>query len=313
MEGDQGSHFSRRWRRDAPVGLLAHGRAWILLLLFAVAALFVAGPVGGLLAVALEFFSWWNCGPIAVRALRASPADPGDFPQLHRLMRELVFRADMPAPALYVSDMGGDMNAAASGRDPDHGVIIVSYTLLEAFRDDDRELRAVLAHEYAHVLNRDTAVMAVVSLLGTLMIIAAYVAHRARVVTAAAHGQPEPGPECVILAMVAAALIQAAVSRSRESLADREGAYLAEDPDGLVSALRAIHSAPGAYPLLRSNPASGHLMIHNPFRDANLVVRMFGGLFATHPPLRKRVRDLLLLRDAEGGQGWREPRLYPAS
>lgn len=310
--GKQEGQFSRQWHRAAHLNAWTHARAWVLLILLAVGALLVLGPAGGLVALAIEFITWWNCGPIAVRSLHARTAEPEDFPQLHRLMEELAFIADMPKPKLYVSDMGGDMNAAASGRDPEHGVVIVSLAMLEEFTNKDRELRAVLAHEYAHILNRDTAVMALVALAGTLAIMAAYVAHQARVVTAAAHGQPEPGPESVVLAVVAATLIQAAVSRSRESLADREGALLAADPDGLISALTTIHGVPGAYPLLRSNPAAGHLMIHNPFRGGNIIVVAFAGLFATHPPLTRRVGDLLTLRDADGAPGWREPRLYSA-
>lgn len=307
---DKETYFPRQWHRSRRLNVWPHARAWALLLLLVFVALLALGPAGGFVAVAIEFIAWWNCGPIAVRALHGTKAEIEDFPQLHRLMDELAFVADMPKPTLYVSDMGGDMNAAASGRDPEHGVVIVSITMLEEFALKDRELRAVLAHEYAHVLNRDTAVMALVALAGTIAITAAYVAHRARVLTAAAHGQPEPGPESVILAVLAASLIQAAVSRSRESLADREGALLAADPDALISALQDVHGSPGAYPLLRSNPAVGHLMIHNPFRGGNLVVLAFGGLFATHPPLARRVRDLLDLRDAEGAPGWREPRLY---
>jgi heat shock protein HtpX len=272
-------------------------KTWVLIAALGGLFVVVGGLIGGqnglviALAIALVFnFSmYWFSDRIATATTRSKPVTEQEAPDLYRIVRELTQLNQMPMPRIYISDMM-QPNAFATGRNPDHAVVAVTRGILEIL--DERELRGVLAHELSHVANRDILIGSVAAAIGMS------ITFLARFALWFGAGDDRNGIGIVglllawVLAPIAAAIIQMAVSRSREFQADESGAILSRDPDALASALRKLENAAGRVPVPASvSPAEAHLFIVNPFRGRQASMSL-ANLFSTHPPTAERVARL---------------------
>ena len=270
-------------------------KTWILIAalggVFVLVGSWLGGPQGAVvgLAIALIFniaMYWWS-GSIAVATTRSKPVTEQEYPQLYRIVRELANADHLPMPQIYVSDMS-QPNAFATGRSPENAKVAVTKGILQLV--DERELRAVLAHEMSHVANHDILISSIAAAIGMAITFLARFAiffggddERG--------GSPFALLAAWLLAPIAAAIIQMAVSRSREYQADESGSYLSRDPEALASALRKLDAAVRQVPAPASvSPAEAHLFIMNPL--AALRGRGVSSLFSTHPATDKRIERL---------------------
>jgi heat shock protein HtpX len=270
-------------------------KTWILIAglmgLFLVIGNAIGGTSGMTIALVLglgfNLAMYWFSGSIAVKTTRSRPVTEQEAPQLYRIVRELAQLQGMPMPQIYVSEMA-QPNAFATGRNPEHAKVAVTRGILQIL--DERELRGVLAHELSHVANRDILIGSIAAGIGTAI---SYLAQFALFFG----GDDDEGANPVFLiiawlvAPIAAAVIQMAVSRSREYQADESGAVLSRDPSALASALRKLDQASRqVLPPQSLAPAEAHLFIVNPL--AALRGRGFSSLFSTHPPTEERIARL---------------------
>jgi heat shock protein HtpX len=238
-------------------------------------------------AAVMNFVSYWFSDKIVLAMYRAKPADPGS--PLHRVVERLAQRGNMPMPRVYViPDMSP--NAFATGRNPKHAAVAATEGILRVL--DERELEGVIAHELAHVQHRDILISSVAATIAAAIMMVARIAQFAAIFGGGRSDDREGANPIgllatIILAPLAAMLIQAAISRSREYAADAAGAQLAGNPYGLVDALRKIEAVSKRVPL-DANPATAHMFIVKPFSAQALF-----SLFSTHPPTEKRVQALL--------------------
>lgn len=255
----------------------------------------------GILFVAVAFSlvmnvtAYWFSDKIALASVGAKEADPVQYLELHRILENLAITAGLPKPRLYVIEDDAP-NAFAAGRNAKHAVVAVTTGLLA--RLDRAELEGVLAHELSHIGNRDILVMTVAVVLAGFIAIIADIFLRISFFGGGDRDNKNPlmlvaGIVAIVLAPIAAQLIQLAISRKREFLADASGALLTRYPDGLASALQKISSYAG--PMKKANHATAHLFISNPF-GAHEAGRFVGKLFATHPPVEERIAALTQMR-----------------
>jgi heat shock protein HtpX len=260
--------------------------------------LLVGEAVGGrsgmtialLFAGLMNFAAWFWSDKIVLRAYGAQPVGPQEAPELNSIVESLANRAGIPMPKLYVIPDPA-LNAFATGRSPSHAAVAATEGILRALNRD--ELEGVLAHELSHVINRDTLTSTVAATLAGAI---SWLAHMAYFMPVGRdrddHGSnPLVALLTVLLAPIAAMLIQMAVSRSREYEADSSGARLVGHPEGLANALRKLEVAAKQIPMRNANPATAHLFIVNPLSGRSLA-----SLFSTHPPLEKRIERLLSSR-----------------
>ena len=277
------------------------------LLLAAMTGLFLAvgyliGGQGGmtiafLIALAMNTFAYWNSDKLVLRMHGAQEVDAASAPQLHAIVARLAQRARLPMPRVYI--MHNDKpNAFATGRDPQHAAVAVTTGLLQ--RLDEREMAGVLAHELAHVRNRDTLTMTITATLAGAI---GMLGNFAFFFMGSRDQRDNPlgaigGLLAMIVAPIAAMLVQFAISRSREYEADRVGAAISDDPLALASALAKIHNTALRIdnPIAEANPASAHLFIINPLHG-----QAVDGLFSTHPSTENRIRRLQDLARSMGG------------
>jgi len=241
--------------------------------------------IGFVFAVGTNFFSYWFSDKVVLRMYNAQEVGPDH--RLSRIVSRLAARAGLPQPRCYVIPQASP-NAFATGRNPSHAAVAATEGILRILSDE--ELDGVLGHELAHVKHRDILISSVAATL------AAAIMMTARLAMFWGGGRDDregTNPVAllgtIILAPVAAMLIQAAISRSREFDADAGGSLIAGSPLGLVSALRKIESASRAVPL-DANPATAHMFIIKPFSISGLM-----GLFSTHPPTEQRIQALMQL------------------
>lgn len=257
----------------------------------------------GLLYVAVAFSiimnvtAYWFSDKIALASTGSKEADPNEFRELHRIVENLAITAGLPKPRVYVMDEPAP-NAFAAGRNPEHAVIAVTTGLLS--RLDRSELEGVIAHELSHIGNRDILVMTVAVVLAGFLSVLADLFLRMSFFGGGNNREGKnplmliAGIVAIVLAPIAAQLIQLAISRKREFLADASGALLTRYPDALASALKKISSYDA--PMRKASHATAHLFISNPF-GPHEAGRFVSKLFATHPPVEERVAALVGIRE----------------
>jgi heat shock protein HtpX len=240
-------------------------------------------------AAAMNLGSYWFSDRIVLAMYGARPLSEENAPDLFRVVRELATAAQMPMPRVYMIPSDSP-NAFATGRSPEHAAVAVTEGILRILSLD--ELRGVLAHELSHVKNRDTLISAVAATLADVVLTIANMAKWAAIFGGMRRDEREGEGGAlgflvmIIVAPLAATLIQLAISRSREYQADATGARLSHAPGSLAAALEKIAAASGRIPL-PAGPATAHLWIVNPLRGNWLA-----NLFSTHPPIDERIRRL---------------------
>jgi heat shock protein HtpX len=242
--------------------------------------------LGFVFAAITNFASYWFSDKIVLRMYNATQVGPES--RLYRVVANLAQRANLPIPKVYVIPQASP-NAFATGRSPEHAAVAATEGLLRILTDE--ELEGVIAHELAHVKHRDILISSVAATLAAaIMMVSRFAMFFGSGRSDDRQGQnPVAMIAMLILAPIAALLIQAAISRSREFGADAGGAVIAGNPMGLVSALRKIESASRAVPL-DANPATAHMFIIKPFSGGGMLA-----LFSTHPPTEQRIQALLQL------------------
>ncbi|WP_092500210.1 zinc metalloprotease HtpX [Meinhardsimonia xiamenensis] len=277
--------------------------------LFAVIGGMLGGQTGAIIALVIaggmNLFAWWGSDRMVLAMNAARPISRAEMPWLHDMVAELAARAGLPMPKLYLVETD-QPNAFATGRDPAHGAVAVTRGLLAALSRE--ELAGVIAHELAHIRNRDTLIMAVAATLAGAISMLANFAFFFR-----PSDREGPGIFATILMMIlaplAAALVQMAISRTREYAADRAGAEICGHPLWLASALQRIEALARRVPnpYAEANPAEAHLFIVNP-----LTGRGMDNLFSTHPSTANRVAALHALAREMGRASDPAPRPWQA-
>jgi heat shock protein HtpX len=258
--------------------------------------LWVGDVVGGrdglmmafVFAAVMNFGSYWFSDKIVLRMYRAQPLTEADAPDLFRMVRELTTRAQLPMPALFVMPEDAP-NAFATGRNPQHAAVAVTTGIVRMLTP--AELRGVIAHELGHVANRDTLISTIAATMAGIVMMVARMAQFGLIFGGGRrdsddNGGPLGALAMIIVAPLAAMLIQMAISRSREFGADAFSAQTTHDPLSLASALEKIARGNERVPM-HAGPATAHLFIMNP-----LSARRLAGLFSTHPPTEERIRRL---------------------
>lgn len=264
---------------------------------------FLAGSSGMLvfvgLAVAMNFAMYWFSGPMALKMSRAREVSAAEQPELHAMVAELARRAELPMPKVYVTP-DEQPNAFATGRNPKHAAVAATEGILRDLPHD--ELMGVMAHEMAHIKNRDILIASIAAMVaGVISAIVNFLQF-----SLLFGGGDDESPlgfvgvlVSIILAPIVAVVIQMAISRQREYRADATGAELLGDPNPLADALMRLDHAAHRIPM-EVNPASAPLYIVNPLAGGGAARRM-AGLFSTHPPMEERVRRLRAMAGAVSG------------
>jgi len=276
-------------------------------LMAAIVALFVVigGLLGGqrgmllalLFALGTNFFAYWFSDSMVLRMYNAQAVDERNAPQFYRMVGELAQRAGLPMPRVYLIDESAP-NAFATGRNPEHAAVAATTGLLRIL--SDREVRGVISHELAHVQHRDILISTVsATMAGAVSALANFALFFGGRDADGRRANPLAAIAVAILAPLAAALIQMAISRAREFEADRGGAQISGDPAALASALEKIHRyAQGIpFPTAEAYPATAQMMIMNPLSGGTMA-----NLFSTHPPVAERVARLMEMARAAPGR-----------
>ena len=246
-------------------------------------------------SILMSFVSYWYSDKIVLKMTRAKPVEKKDNPELYNIVENLSITAGLPMPKLYYVDEAAP-NAFATGRDPEHAVVAVTRGLME--RLNRSELEGVIAHELSHIGNRDMLVSTVAVILVGFVAILSDIFMRSFFWRSFSGSRGNRGGSAVlmligiafsILAPISAALIQLAISRKRELLADASGALLTRYPEGLANALVKISSDPT--PMRVAENATAHLWFDDPFKGKKKT-SFLHKLFMTHPPVEERVRAL---------------------
>jgi len=245
-----------------------------------------------ILARGMNFFSYWFSDKIVLKMYGAQEVTPADAPQLHQIVDELAREANIPKPKVYIIP-DDSPNAFATGRNPEHAAIAATEGIMRLLTPV--ELKGVLAHEIGHVRNRDILISTIAATMAGAIMILADMA-RFGAIFGLGGRDNEEGPGIIgvlvmsIIAPIAAMLIQMAISRSREYLADETGAHLAHNPESLARALEKLSLGVQRAPM-DASPATAHMFIVNPLTGSSLM-----NLFSTHPPIEERVARLRAMR-----------------
>ena len=270
-----------------------------LMALLTVLLVMAGGALGGqggmvtafLFAVVMNGVSYWFSDKIVLRMYGAKEVDSKDAPKLYRILQDLTLRAHMPMPRVYLIPQEAP-NAFATGRDEDHAAVAVTEGILDILSES--ELRGVLAHELSHVKNRDILIGTIAATMAGAISMLANIAQWGLIFGGRSSDEREGGNPIAALAMIilaplAAMLVQLAISRGREYGADATGATISGDPLSLASALKKLQRGVEKIPMA-ANPATAHMFIVSPLTGGGLMT-----LFSTHPPLEERISRLEMM------------------
>src|SRR6218665_2494719 len=271
------------------------------ILMAAITALFMAigGLIGGhsgmmlalVVALGMNFFSYWFSDKMVLKMYNAREVDATTAPRFYAMVQELAAKAQLPMPKVYLINEDAP-NAFATGRNPEHAAVAATTGILRVLTD--RELRGVMAHELAHVKHRDILISTVsATMAGAISMLANFAMFFGGRDSEGRSHNPIVGILVMILAPLAASLIQMAISRAREFEADRGGAEISGDPQALASALQKIQRYAQGIPMeaAERHPETAQMMIMNPLSGGGLK-----GLFSTHPATEERVARLMAMR-----------------
>jgi heat shock protein HtpX len=268
----------------------------LLMALLTVLLVLAGGALGGesgmviafVFALLMNGLTYWFSDKIVLRMYGAQEIGPADFPELYRIVKDLTVRAKMPMPKLYLIPQDAP-NAFATGRNENHAAVAVTQGILNILNNN--ELRGVLAHELSHVKNRDMLIGTIAATMAGAISMLANIAQWGLIFGGRGGdhregGNPIAALAMMILAPLAAMLVQMAISRGREFGADATGAAVSGEPLSLASALGKLQRGVERTPMA-ANPATAHMFIVNPLTGGGLMT-----LFSTHPPLEERIRRL---------------------
>ncbi|MBQ7739206.1 MAG: zinc metalloprotease HtpX [Desulfovibrionaceae bacterium] len=243
------------------------------------------------LAIIMNVGSYWYSDQIVLSMYHARETTYDDAPYIHNIVEELARNAQLPKPKIYIVPEETP-NAFATGRDPEHSAVAVTEGIMRCLSPE--QLRGVLAHEMAHIKNRDILIQTIAGVMGSAIVTLANIFQFTAIFGSRDEDSPNPIVSLLlaILAPIAASLIQMAISRSREFLADETGAYISRDPLALASALNTLGQMSGQLPLSSGNPSTAQLFIVQPTFALGANVER---LFSTHPPLEERIQRLQML------------------
>jgi heat shock protein HtpX len=287
-------------------------RTTILLAVMTALILWVGQLLGGrqgmiialIFAAGMNFFSYWYSDKLVLKMYRASEVTPNQAPELYEMVQRLTQSAGLPMPKLYVIPQEAP-NAFATGRNPEHAVVAVTEGLLKIMGRE--EVTGVLAHELAHVKNRDILIGSIAATMAGAIMMLATMARWSAIFGGGRNDEEGGGAGVIgliamsIIAPMAAMIVQMAISRSREYLADATGAGFVGHPEGLAKALEKLGAYSKRLPM-DANPSTAHMFIVNPLSGRSMM-----NLFSTHPPLEERIARLRGVRPPTQG-GKHEPR-----
>ncbi|MFZ5651595.1 MAG: zinc metalloprotease HtpX [Bacillota bacterium] len=275
-------------------------KVWLLMGALSILLVLLGSAIGGrsgamlffIIAMAMNFFGYFYSDKIAIKMTGSYPVSESEAPELYEMVRRLSQRAGIPMPRLYATP-SDQPNAFATGRNPSNSAVAVTEGIMRLLNRS--EIEGVLAHELAHIKNRDVLVGTIAAALAGAITMMANAFQWAAIFGMGRSDDEEGGSLAggllmAFLAPIAAMIIQMAISRSREYMADATGAQIAGTPDGLSNALLKLESAAQRIPMA-VNPAASHLFIINPLSGASLMK-----LFSTHPPIKERVARLRNIR-----------------
>jgi len=269
----------------------------VLLIALTLLFVWVGGMIGGrqgaqiafVMAFVMNIVSYWFSDKIVLMMYGARPAGENEYPELFQIVRGLTQEAGLPMPKVYIVPQDSP-NAFATGRNPKNAVVCVTKGIMDILNQE--ELKGVIAHELSHVKNRDILIMSITATIAGAIMMLANMARWAAMFGGRSRDNREGGSNAigflvaVIVAPLAAMLVQLAISRSREYAADRRGANLAHSSMGLANALMKLDEA-SKFRRLRASPQTAHMFIVNPLRGDFLAT-----LFSTHPPVGERIKRL---------------------
>ena len=268
----------------------------ILLAVLTAMLVFAGDALGGrsgaitalIFAGIMNFGTYWFSDKIVLMMYRAKPVTEADAPELYAITRDLTMKAGLPMPKVYI--MGNDTpNAFATGRNPGHAAVAVTTGIMRLLTRE--ELTGVLAHELAHIQNRDILISTIAATIAGAISYLAHMAQWAAMFGGTRDNEREGNPVALIVMMIvaplAAMIIQMAISRSREYGADMGGANICGNPLSLANALRKLEYANKRIPMVGANAATSHMFIVNPLSGGSLL-----RLFSTHPPIEERIKRL---------------------
>lgn len=268
----------------------------ILILVIVALFLFIGRAIGGnggivialILSLLMSGISYWFSDKIVLAMYGAKQVSERDAPVLYRLVTKLSKSAELPMPKVYVIPVDAP-NAFATGRNPSHAAVAVTQGIMRLLDED--ELEGVLAHEISHVGNRDILIGTIVATIAGAIMILSRMAQFAAIFGGSRDDRNNSGGAVgmivlAIIAPIAAMIIQMAVSRTREYVADERGAYISRKPMALANALRNLEAGTKMIPM-EANPTTAHMFIVNPLRGGGLL-----SIFSTHPPVEKRIERL---------------------
>ncbi|MFD1674259.1 zinc metalloprotease HtpX [Alicyclobacillus fodiniaquatilis] len=270
-------------------------KTWTLMAALTVILVLIGHFIGGsrgmliflLISIAMNAFAYWTSGTMAIRLTQSYPVTEAEAPELYQIIRRLARRANLPMPEIYVTP-SEQPNAFATGRNPQNAKVAVTEGILRLMPSD--ELEGVLAHEMAHVKNRDILISSMAAVMAGAITSIANILQWTMIFGGEERdregGNVAAEIAMMILAPLAATVIQLAISRAREYRADATGARLMGDPRPLANALERLEQYHGR-PMYQARPATAHMFIMNPLHGQSLL-----NLFSTHPPMEERVRRL---------------------